>query len=126
LNKKLKRQLAALLLVLCIITISAATLVLAYAESITNAVTGLITKTEEERGVAVTGMEKGLVALCAALAVIASTTASAMALRIVASAGFAASAERPELSSYLLILGGLAEGIAIYGLLVAILLIGKI
>ncbi|RLE73488.1 MAG: ATPase [Thermoprotei archaeon] len=73
-----------------------------------------------------TSLEKSLVALSAAIAVASSTIASAMALRIVASAGFAASAERPELTSYLLILGGLAEGIAIYGLLVAILLLGKI
>jgi len=71
-------------------------------------------------------LSRSIIALSAGIAVAASTAASAVALKAVASAGFAASAERPELSSYLLILGGLAEGIAIYGLLVAILLLGKI
>jgi V/A-type H+-transporting ATPase subunit K len=60
------------------------------------------------------------------LAVIGSTTASSLALREIARAGFAASAEKPEVSVWILLLGGLAEGIAIYGLLVAILILGKI
>lgn len=62
----------------------------------------------------------------ATFSVTASTLASGFAIRAVATAGFAASAERPELRTYILILGGLAEGIAIYGLLVAILILGKV
>ncbi len=64
--------------------------------------------------------------LAAAVAVSMSCLASGIALAAVAKAGFAASAERPELKTYILILGGLAEGIAIYGLLVAIMILGKI
>jgi len=60
------------------------------------------------------------------IAVVGSTAASSLALREIARAGFAASAEKPELSVWLLLMGGLAEGIAIYGLLVAILILGKI
>jgi len=67
-----------------------------------------------------------LAILASALAVATSTIASAFALRQVAAAGFAAAAEKPELSTWILIMGGLAEGIAIYGLLVAILILGKI
>ncbi|WP_460025670.1 ATP synthase subunit C [Infirmifilum sp. SLHALR2] len=67
-----------------------------------------------------------LAMLASALAVIGSTIASGIALRSVATAGFAAAAEKPELSTWILIMGGLAEGIAIYGLLVAILILGKI
>lgn len=83
-------------------------------------------ETSASKEVPAGNFERALIALSAGIAVTSSTIASAIALRTVASAGFAASAERPELTSYLLILGGLAEGIAIYGLLVAILLIGKI
>lgn len=68
----------------------------------------------------------GLVAMSAALAVLGSCIGAGIALSAVASAGFAASVEKPELKSYMLLLGGLAEGIAIYGLLIAILIIGKI
>jgi len=64
--------------------------------------------------------------LAASLAVAASTIAAAIALKAVASAGFAASAERPQLTTWLLIMGGLAEGIAIYGLLIALLILFRV
>lgn len=70
--------------------------------------------------------EKAVICFVASLSIIGSSFAAGLALRTVASAGFAASAERPELRTYILILGGLAEGIAIYGLLVAIMILGKI
>jgi len=69
----------------------------------------------------------GAIALLAgAIAVVGSTIASGIALRSVATAGFAAAAEKPELATWMLIMGGLAEGIAVYGLLLAILILGKI
>ncbi len=114
-----RKHLAFVLLISSILIATVALAVVAYAE-------GSGTENAPEEVTPSASLERGLVALSAAIAVASSTIASAMALRIVASAGFAASAERPELSSYLLILGGLAEGIAIYGLLVAILLLGKI
>ncbi len=66
------------------------------------------------------------VALAAAISVASSTIASGIALKAVASAGFAAVAERPELRSFLLILSGLAEGIAIYGILMGVIILGRI
>ncbi|QOJ78301.1 ATPase [Infirmifilum lucidum] len=69
----------------------------------------------------------GAIALLAgAIAVAGSTLASGIALRGVATAGFAAAAEKPELTTWMLIMGGLAEGIAVYGLLLAILILGRI
>ncbi|RLE85940.1 MAG: ATPase [Thermoprotei archaeon] len=65
-------------------------------------------------------------ALSAAISVLGSTIASGIALRGVATAGLAAMAERPELRTIVILLGGLAEGIAIYGILMGILLIGRI
>ncbi len=72
------------------------------------------------------GLPEALAMLSAALAVASSTLASGLALRQVAAAGFAAAAENPRLATWILIMGGLAEGIAIYGLLVAIFILGKI
>ena len=71
-----------------------------------------------------TDMSVAIVSATTAVAV--SCVSATIALKTVASAGFAASVEKPELKSYVLMLGGLAEGIAIYGLLIAILIIGKI
>ncbi|RLE82605.1 MAG: ATPase [Thermoprotei archaeon] len=64
--------------------------------------------------------------ITAAISVCVSCLAAGMALSAVAKAGFAAAAERPELKTYIMILGGLAEGIAIYGLLIAVMILGKI
>jgi len=76
---------------------------------------------------AVTKIEHvGIVCLAAAVSVLGSCLASGMALKDIAKAGFAASTERPEMRTYVLILAGLAEGIAIYGLLIAIMILGKV
>ena len=84
------------------------------------------TGNEEKNNLYANFTDVGLVAVGAAMAVAGSCIGAGIALSAVASAGFAASVERPELKSYMLMLGGLAEGIAIYGLLIAILIIGKI
>ncbi len=68
----------------------------------------------------------GIATIAAGIAVTGSCIGAGIALRSVASAGFAASVEKPELKSWMFIMGGLAEGIAIYGLLIAILILGKI
>ena len=51
---------------------------------------------------------------------------AAYAVAHVGSAGVGALAEKPELLGRVLILVGLAEGIAIYGLIVAILILNRI
>lgn len=68
----------------------------------------------------------GLICIAASISIAASCIASGIALKGVATAGFAAATERPELRTYLLILAGLAEGIAIYGLLIAIMILSKV
>jgi len=70
--------------------------------------------------------EIGLVCLASALSVLGSCIAAGIALKAVVTAGFAAMVERPELRTYTLIFAGLAEGIAIYGLLIAIMILSKI
>lgn len=61
----------------------------------------------------------------AALAAGLATLAAGYAVAVVGSAAVGALAEKPELLGRVLILVGLAEGIAIYGLIVAILILNR-
>jgi len=62
----------------------------------------------------------------AALAVGASSIGAGIAVALVGSAAMGAVSERPEMAGRALIFVGLAEGIAIYGLIVAIMILGKL
>jgi V/A-type H+-transporting ATPase subunit K len=64
--------------------------------------------------------------LSAALAVAASSIAAGYAVARVGSAGVGAVTEKPELMGRVLVFVGLAEGIAIYGLIVAILILNRV
>jgi V/A-type H+-transporting ATPase subunit K len=68
----------------------------------------------------------GLGLMAAAVAIAGSCLGAGIAIYVAASAGAAAIAERPETSVWVLILAGLGEGVAIYGLLIAILILGKL
>jgi V/A-type H+-transporting ATPase subunit K len=61
----------------------------------------------------------------AAIAVAGGSIGAAIAVAYTGSAAIAAMSERPELFGRAMVIVGLAEGIAIYGLVIAILLIGK-
>ena len=64
--------------------------------------------------------------ISAALAVGASSLGAGIAVALVGSAAMGAVSERPEMAGRALIFVGLAEGIAIYGLVVAIMILGKL
>lgn len=64
--------------------------------------------------------------MAAAVAVGASSLGAGIAVALVGSAAMGAISERPEMAGRALIFLGLAEGIAIYGLIVAIMILGKI
>ena len=64
--------------------------------------------------------------LAAALAAGLSSLGAGIAVASVGSAAIGALAEKPELRAVRLILVGLAEGIAIYGLIVSILILNRI
>jgi V/A-type H+-transporting ATPase subunit K len=61
----------------------------------------------------------------AAIAVAGSSIGAAIAVAYTGAAALAALSERPELFGRSMVIVGLAEGIAIYGLVVAIILLGK-
>ena len=64
--------------------------------------------------------------MAAALATAASSLGAGLAVARVGAAAVGALAEKPELFGRLLILVGLAEGIAIYGLIVSILILNRL
>lgn len=64
--------------------------------------------------------------LSAALATGLSSLAAGYAVAAVGSAGMGAMAEKPELAGRVLVLVGLAEGIAIYGVIISILILNRL
>lgn len=76
-------------------------------------------------GAGAAGTDPQAALLGAAIAVGASTIGAAIAVAYTGSAALAAIAERPEIFGRAMVFVGLAEGIAIYGLVIAIILIGK-
>ena len=67
----------------------------------------------------------GSALIAAAIAVAASSIGAAFAVAYTGSAALAAMSERPELFGRAMVIVGLAEGIAIYGLIVAVMLMGR-
>ena len=61
----------------------------------------------------------------AGIAVAGSTIAAGVAVAYTGAAALAAVAEKPEIFGRSLVIVGLAEGIAIYGLIVAVIIVGK-
>lgn len=64
--------------------------------------------------------------LAAAIAVGASSLGAGIAVAVVGSAAMGTISEKPELAGRALIFMGLAEGIAIYGLIVALMILAKL
>lgn len=67
----------------------------------------------------------GAALIGAAIAVAGSSIGAAIAVAYTGAAAIAAMSERPELFGRAMVIVGLAEGIAIYGLVIAIILIGR-
>jgi V/A-type H+-transporting ATPase subunit K len=70
--------------------------------------------------------DEGLGYISAAIAVGLSTIAGGIAVGLVGAAAMGAVGEKPEISGKALIFLGLAEGIAIYGLIIAIMILSKV
>jgi F0F1-type ATP synthase membrane subunit c/vacuolar-type H+-ATPase subunit K len=68
----------------------------------------------------------GLGLLAAALSTGLAAVGAGIAVAMVGSAAMGAVAERPEIMGRSIIFVGLAEGIAIYGLIISIMILGKI
>lgn len=73
-----------------------------------------------------TSNSSGLGLIAAALAIGLSAIGSGIAVAVVASSAVGAISENPSLLGKTVIFAGLAEGIAIYGLIIAIMIISKV
>jgi len=71
------------------------------------------------------GGASGMALLAAAIAVAGASIGAAYAVAHTGAAALAAMSERPEIFGRAMVIVGLSEGIAIYGLIVAIILIGR-
>lgn len=69
--------------------------------------------------------DRGAAFIGAGIAIAGSTIGAAIAVAYTGAAALAAVSEKPELFGRAMVIVGLAEGIAIYGLVIAIILIGK-
>lgn len=67
----------------------------------------------------------GTALIAAAISVAGSSIGAAIAVAYTGAAALAAMSERPEMFGRSMVIVGLAEGIAIYGLIIAIILIGQ-
>jgi V/A-type H+/Na+-transporting ATPase subunit K len=82
--------------------------------------------TAKAAAVAASGTSSNTAALLgAAIAVAGSTIGAGIAVAYAGAAALAAMSEQPEMFGRAMVIVGLAEGIAIYGLIIGILLIGK-
>lgn len=72
------------------------------------------------------GADRGMAFLAAAIAVAASSLGAAGAVAYTGAAALAAVSEKPELFGRSIVIVGLAEGIAIYGLIIALLILGRL
>ncbi|MBD3182276.1 ATPase [Candidatus Poribacteria bacterium] len=83
-----------------------------------------ISESHESKGSSKSYM--GLGFLAAAISTGVSAIAAGVAVSIVGSAAMGAVAEKPEIMGRSIIFVGLAEGIAIYGLIISIMILGKL
>lgn len=84
---------------------------------------GLVDPAHAASGVA--NPDAGSAYIAAGIAIAGSAIGSAIAVAYTGAAALAAISEKPELFGRAMVIVGLAEGIAIYGLVIAIVLIGK-
>lgn len=73
-----------------------------------------------------TGNDKALIALAAALTMACSCIAAGYAVAKVGAAAMGAASEKPEIMGKAMLFVAIAEGIAIYGLIIAVFILTKI
>ena len=80
----------------------------------------------QEAGTASASDNSWKIAIAAAIAIGVAALASAYGIAHAGSAAMAAMAEKPEIATWGVIIVALAEGLALYGLVIAFMIIGKI
>jgi V/A-type H+-transporting ATPase subunit K len=86
---------------------------------------GTVSAQEAEHDTGAASSDSWKIAIAAALAIGAAAIASAYGIAHAGSAAMAAMAEKPEIATWGVIIVALAEGIALYGLVIAFMIIGN-
>lgn len=82
---------------------------------------------EQEATTSVTsGQSSGFAFLAAGLSISVSVIGAGIALSRIGASAMAALAEKPEIMGSAIVFAGLAEGLSIWGLIVAVLILGKV
>jgi len=87
---------------------------------------GTVAAAEEGEGASSGNPDGWKIAIAAAMAIGMAALASAYGIAHAGSAAMAAMAEKPEIATWGIIIVALAEGLALYGLVIAFMLIGKV
>jgi V/A-type H+-transporting ATPase subunit K len=129
------RTVVGLLAALNVVLLAGATAVLLLAVTDSPRAGQTATPTESVQLVRTTGSEtgtdggsdtgSGAALLGAAIAVAGSSVGAGIAVAYTGGAALAAISERPEIFGRAMVIVGLAEGIAVYGLIVAVILVGR-
>lgn len=90
------------------------------------ATTGTPPAAIEQASEAATTVDSGAAFIGAAIAVAASALGAGIAIAYAGSAALATISEQPDLFGRAMVVVGLAEGVAIYGLIVAVLILGNV
>ncbi len=80
----------------------------------------------QEAGAVVGEKATGWAFLAAGLSICVSVIGAGIALSRIGAAAMAALAEKPEIMGSAIVFAGLAEGLSIWGLIVAVLILGKV
>lgn len=86
----------------------------------------VVSDTTVEQATPDTGSDSGAAFIGAAIAVAASSLGAGIAIAYAGPAALAAVSEQPDLFGRAMVVVGLAEGVAIYGLIIAVLILGKV
>lgn len=90
------------------------------------ATTTALAQTTGQTSASTTTVDTGSAFIGAAIAVAASAIGAGIAVAYTGSAALATVSEQPDLFGRAMVVVGLAEGVAIYGLIVAVLILGKV
>jgi len=118
---------AALVVTLALFGVDAATGSSASADDATGVNSALVVADAAvEQATPATSNDQGAAFIGAAIAVAASSLGAGIAIAYAGSAALAAVSEQPDLFGRAMVVVGLAEGVAIYGLIIAVLILGKV
>ena len=121
----MSKKICVLLIILTMGVLSVTTGVYA-ASKVTNSTENVTSQGNETTDGTTSSNSSGLGLIAAALAIGLSAIGSGIAVAVVASSAVGAISENPSLLGKTVIFAGLAEGIAIYGLIIAIMIISKV